>query len=59
MICCYSVWDQKWTGSSNVVKLPLYADVERQKLIATLDVPFPSSQIDDWYRTGVALSLKD
>lgn len=41
------------------VKVPLYVDEERQRLITVIDIPFASGVIDDWYRSGVALSLKD
>ena len=40
-------------------KVPLYADEERQRLITILEVPFVKGVADDWYRAGVALSLKD
>ena len=43
----------------HTVKVPLYVDEERQRLITVLDIPFSSGIIDDWYRAGIALSLKD
>lgn len=43
----------------HTVKVPLYVDEERQRLITVLDIPFASGAIDDWYRAGIALSLKD
>ena len=42
-----------------MVKVPLYADEERKHLITILDVPFIKGTVDDWYRAGIALSLKD
>ncbi len=41
------------------MKVPLYVDEERQRLITLLDIPFGSGIIYDWYRSGIALSLKD
>jgi hypothetical protein len=43
----------------HTVKVPLYVDEERQRVITVLDIPFGSGIVDDWYRAGIALSLKD
>lgn len=65
LILCMKLMDQRLIQadrnkhSMKIVKVPLYADEERQRLITTLDVPFVKGLADDWYRAGVALSLKN
>ena len=52
--------EQKAREEVKTVAVPVYADMERQRLIATLDVPFANDETaDQWSRAGVALSLKD
>jgi len=56
----WTVKDNKAREEEKTVAVPVYADMERQRLIATLDVPFANDETaDQWSRAGVALSLKD
>jgi len=50
---------QKNRKSLQTLTVPLYLDEERQRFITVLDVPFSTGTLDDWYRAGIALSLKD
>ncbi|KAI9564905.1 hypothetical protein GHT06_008646 [Daphnia sinensis] len=62
---CYLSWlpvDEVTSSRTNglhTVKVPLYVDEERKRLITVLDIPFACGMTDDWYRAGIALSLKD